>query len=424
MQQGRLPTAIRPRDPGGRVLQMQQGLAPYGYPAEGSGWAGAPDAAGPAPYGYPAEGSGYGPGQPGHDYRRSRRRRRWPVVALAVLIVAAAFWVWPRLTGPGGSQARPAASTGTAPSAPRTGTRSPAAARPAPQGVTFAAARHVLAAYLAANNEANRLRSARELASVEGGSSYRLDAGSYRWTRVTDPQNLHYKPITFADPSFYIPRESGYPLWFAVRGQWTGLDGSQAGLDAAYLVFARASAAAPWLEVLEPDLLAGSPQIRIAITRAGYAEQVTAATADGMSVAPSAVQSLTARYLDGGGTGLTGFSKPGNLQDLSDKAFWRPRLPQGSGLAVRHMATGNRVFGLRTADGGALLFYDLSAIMTLAAPPGDVLRLQIPGYYSESQPVTSAAVRYVDQFAVFDPPRGQAGSPSAIASVGGIVSRR
>ncbi len=380
----------------------------------------------PVPHGgYPGGGDGYGDDGWGAEppTRRRGRGRRPLIIAVVLLLLVLVAWEGLRhLSRPGNPQAGPAASTGTMPSAGRPAS-SPASSSPAPQAVTPAAARGVLAAYLTANNEANRSRSSSELAGIEGGSSYLLDAGGYRWTKVTDPSNSKYRPITFADPSFYVPRESGYPLWFAVHGQWTGLDGSQTGLDAAYLVFTRASASSPWLEILEPDILAGSPRIRIAMTASGYAEQVNLATADGLSVAPSSIQSLTARYLDGSGSGLTGFSMPGNLQDLSDAQFWRSRLPQGSGLTLKHTPSGNQVFGLRTTDGGALLFYDLGATMTMTAPQGSSLQIQIPGYYSSDQPVTSATLPYVDQFAVFDPPQPQMGSPVAVASAGGIASQ-
>jgi hypothetical protein len=286
------------------------------------------------------------------------------------------------------------------------------------------AARRVLAGWLAANNEANRQRSSRALARIKGGTSFEMDTGSYRWSGATDPVDHRYRPITLTDLSFFIPAGSGYPMWFAVRGDWTRLDRSRAGLDAAALVFTRASVAAPWLEVLEPDLLPGSSRIHIAWTPSGQAEQVTRATAAGLSVPPSSIESLTARSLDGAGAGPARLSVPGNLRDLSDEQYWRAgHMPPGSVVSVTHTATGNPVFALRTAGGGAVLFYDLTASMTLTAPPGDSIRITVPGYYSPRQPVTSATLSYVDQFATYDPPQGSPSGPVVIASVSGIASQ-
>jgi hypothetical protein len=82
------------------------------------------------------------------------------------------------------------------------------------------------------------------------------------------------------------------------------------------------------------------------------------------------------------------------------------------------------VYALRTADGGALVFCDLSASLTLTAPPGRALRLDIPGYYSRAIPVRSATVPYVDQVAMYEPPAGAAGSPQLIAAASGAAVTR
>ena len=360
---------------------------------------------------------GYGPGP-----RRPviRRRRRLLAVAVVTVVVAAAAAVL--LTRAGTPAGRPAAGTIPASSAARP-SASQAAPRPAAPPLTVTAARHVLAGWLTANNEANMLRSSNILARIEGGTSFQMDAGGYRWKQAEG--SAPSQPITLANPSFSIPAGSGsrYPQWFAVTGQWTRMDGSRAGLDAAVLVFTRASATAPWLEVLEPDLLPGSSRIHVARTAAGQAEQVAAADAAGLSVAPADIQQLTARYLDGG-RGLAGFSMPGNLQDLRDEQYWKAgNLPPGAAVTVTHAVSGNPVYALRTTDGGAVLLYDLTATMTFSAPPGDSLKIKVPGYLSPDRPVTSATLGYVDQFATYDPPRGSTAGPVVIASAGGIASR-
>ena len=55
--------------------------------------------------------------------------------------------------------------------------------------MTVAAARLELSRYAAAVSRADRLRRTGLLAAAEGGSSYQLDAGAYRFTRVSDPGN-------------------------------------------------------------------------------------------------------------------------------------------------------------------------------------------------------------------------------------------
>ena len=93
---------------------------------------------------------------------------------------------------------------------------------------------------------------------------------------------------------------------------------------------------------------------------------------------------------------------PGNLADLQDEGFLQPRLPDGSTHTDGHYVSGP-VFGLKTTDGGALMFYGLTARLSLAPPPGETFELSIPGYYSPGQTLTSATVMYVDQFATYIP---------------------
>jgi hypothetical protein len=86
-----------------------------------------------------------------------------------------------------------------------------------------------------------------------------------------------------------------------------------------------------------------------------------------------------------------------------------------------HSAAPAGLAGLRTVGGGALLFYALTAHLTLAAPGGQAMNIQIPGYYSATQFTTTARVGYTEQFATYDPP-GR-GSPHVIADSSGIDSR-
>jgi len=63
-----------------------------------------------------------------------------------------------------------------------------------------------------------------------------------------------------------------------------------------------------------------------------------------------------------------------------------------------------------------LVFYHLTARLNLSPPPGQIIKLGIPGCYSPSQVLTSAAVDYADQFASYI--RGAAPAPARAARVG------
>ena len=117
---------------------------------------------------------------------------------------------------------------------------------------------------------------------------------------------------------------------------------------------------------------------------------------------------------------MTMVKNPGNLADLRDDAYFSGKLPAGSTDTDKHSASG-RVFALKTAGGGVLAFYALTAQLTLAPPPGQTFQVSIPGFYSSSQTLTSATVKYAEQFATYIPP-DQAG-PQILADASGITGR-
>ena len=327
-------------------------------------------------------------------------RRILLAAAAALLLIAVIAVVGTRLIR--GNPAAQSRDASPAPSPTRSTMTTPGSPAAAPPAVTLAGAHQILSSYLAANNTANRLRSGSALAAIEGGSSYAMDAGNYRWTQVTDPENLNYRPVTLADPSYFLPQQAGYPLWFAVRGTWVAGGSSTQVWSSAYLVFAQASPGARWLEIFEPNIIPGGPSIRIATDLSGNAEQ---ADANGLSVPPAGIQDLTARFLNGADTGLAWRGGPGNLADLAAQAFWQDRLPAGSTDSDRHSPGAGQVFGLRTANGGALLFFGLDATVTVA-----------------DGPVAVAETHYAEQLAVYDPPSSGSGSPQVVAEASGVAS--
>jgi hypothetical protein len=315
------------------------------------------------------------------------------------------------LIGRGGTGIRPAAASH---SAPKAGIGNSSGIPPV---ISRTQAQQVLAHYVGVNNLAGRLRSDGQLASIEGRTSYQMDTGAYRWLRVTDPTNSDYAPTTLKDPVFYIPRMPGYPRWWAVRVTTVSLSSRRAPTPG-YLIFSQNSPGASWKNVLEPNTLAGGgPAPQIATDAQGYAIAATSSTA-GLSITPGQIQAVTAASLDGTSSIVRG---PGNLSDKSDEAFWRSRIPATETDTDTHEAAPAGLAGLRTVGGGALLFYALTAHLTLQPTGGQTMNIQIPGYYSTTQTVTFARVGYTEQFATYDPP-GR-GSPHVIADSSGIDSR-
>ena len=146
------------------------------------------------------------------------------------------------------------------------------------------------------NNQANESYSDSLLATIESGSSYTMDVGSYRFA-LGETDRTPYVSFKLAGARYYIPRlpRTDYPRWFVVRGTYVTLSGKN--LGSAYIVFTQGSAGASWKDVVEPDILPGYALPQMATDAGGYAETV-AADATGLNVAPDKIGKVTAAWLD------------------------------------------------------------------------------------------------------------------------------
>ena len=407
-----------PRGAGGWDA-MQESGPPPGWADEGVFIAGDDDGqherdTGPSspapPYGTPRH----------HPARRLRARLIATTAVVLLCITAIMFVTFPRNHTIRISPADNPAATASQPTpGVRGGGTPPAAAEPA--ALTKAAAERILARYWQVNNTANESRSDTLLKTVEAGSSYRMDAGTYQMDRVTDPANRQYTAFTAQNATYYIPRQPAgvYPRWFAARVTYASLAAPQHATGAGYVLFTQAAKNAPWKNVLEPYMLPGTgPGPFIETDSHGYAIAASASDEAGLSVTSAQVQEATAESLDGSSATV---KNPGNLADLRDEAYFSGKLPAGSTDTDKHSAWG-RVFALKTVGGGVLVFYALTAQLTLAPPPGQTFQVSIPGFYSSSQTLTSATIGYAEQFATYIPP-DQAG-PQILADASGITGRR
>ena len=302
----------------------------------------------------------------------------------------------------------------------------PAAAQP--PAITKAEAERVVSRYWQVNNQANESYSDALLGTIESGSSYTMDAGSYRFA-LASTDRTPYAAFKLTDTRYYIPRlpRTAYPRWFVVRGTYITLStGTKIG--STYIVFARDTPGAPWQDVTEPDILPGRALPQIATDSGGYAVSMAANDA-GLSVAPDKIGQVTATWLNqvaADPSNSAVLADAGNLTDLKDEVFWR----SGEGGATfdaddMHSVPADPVFALKTTDSGALLFYTVAARLVLTPPDGDTISaLNIPGYYSPSSSagLTSATVGYVEQFATYIPPAGHSGR-RIVGDIASIASR-
>ena len=281
------------------------------------------------------------------------------------------------------------------------------------QAVTAATAQQVLARFTSVNNAANKAYSNSLLATVEGGSSYRIDTGAYRFQQATDPTAGKYAPLDVKGLAYYIPSQpaNGYPRWFAARVAYVTAATGQT-LSIGYIVFAQQSQGAPWLNVSEPVTTAsGGPSMPSPI--AAPAE----GTVTGSSGTAGEVERQTIGLLDAGRLQV-----PGTLADQGDERYWAMHDPSFA-VTDTHSLTNYPVYSLRTADGGQLLFFALKARLSLRPPDGQTFTISVPGYYSPSDgQLSSASMVYGEQFAAYVPPSGSGGA-TIVAADSAIVAR-
>jgi len=359
-------------------------------------------------------------GTPRHYPARRLPPRLIATIAVVLLcITAITFVMFSRNHTIRISPAGNPAATASQPAPGVQGGSTPSAA-PEAAALSKAAAERILASYWQVNNTADESRSDTLLTTVEAGSSYSMDAGTYQMDRVTDPANRQYTAFTAENATYYIPRQLAgvYPRWFVARVTYANLAAPQHVTGAGYVLFTQAAKNAPWKNVLEPYMLPDTgPGPFIETDSHGYATAASASDEAGLSVTSAQIQEATAESLDGSSTTV---KNPGNLADLQDEAYFSGKLPAGSTDTDKHSASG-RVFALKTVGGGVLTFYALTAQVTLAPPPGQTFQVSIPGFYSASQTLTSATIGYAEQFATYIPP--DQASPQILADASGITGR-
>jgi hypothetical protein len=361
-------------------------------------------------------------------------RRLTLATAVVVLAAAASACGGPRpSSGPalGASHsegaARPAATA--APAAPAT-------------LITIGEARQLLTRYVTVVNAASKRRATHLLRPVEAGSSYRLDAGRYRWTRVSDPKNSHYIAVSAARATYFLPRKSSHPAWWAAAVTWRQpRHRHQHGR--ALLVFTR-TGSGQWRQVMEPNFVPGGSIPAVAAAPPGYVDSARAAAP--LAIPLGEVANVTAAVLDQAASAVPNCPRPGTcharsrghankisvpgaggLADVHDQAFWARQLRQVPGATdsdEHAVIPGAPVFTLPVSGGGLLVFYQLKAVLTLAPPTGlgYRFRITIPGFYTAKVARTRAQLVYAEQFVVFDPPLGH-GRARVVADIAGPIAR-
>jgi hypothetical protein len=213
--------------------------------------------------------------------------------------------------------------------------------------ITKAQAEQVLANYQTVNNRANAALDGNLLATVETGAQLEMDRAGYLLRKAKKDDK--YTPFTYAHPSYYIPRQDGFPRWFAVDAT----SSTGAGNSRHALLFTQDHAGAPWL--LTADPFPSSPLTGINLDKDGYATAVSPRDTNA-AVQPGKVAGAHAALLSTGTGGMAAGPYTSESRDALTKVEGELR-KRGVTLTSDFAPDQQRSYALRTTGGGALVWY-------------------------------------------------------------------
>ncbi|MEU4007656.1 hypothetical protein AB0H30_04045 [Streptomyces pseudogriseolus] len=266
---------------------------------------------------------------------------------------------------------------------------------------TRAEAAKALEEFTAAYNKADKAYDSSLDADRTTGALADIDAARLKAGKVNHPDgNPGHAPLELTDAKFTIPAKAGWPRWFLADAA------ANKGGDVRWLlVFTRDALDDPfevaYLTLVSPDDI---PEFKT--DKDGWAEAVPANSAD-VAVAPGELSQKYATYLKDGGDGFADGPHTSAWRDSRKRKSVRP------GLATQYidepMVNGDYApLALRTADGGALVFFTTrhfekqtaAAGATVPTPNEDVLAL------TSGEIRQSLTMEFVSNEVALDPAEG------------------
>lgn len=215
-----------------------------------------------------------------------------------------------------------------------------------------AEAKKVLDEFTVTNNKSNKTYDAGLNAAAEAGALGAIDQAGLKSRKKVHPGgNEDFEPLKLTDPRFLIPKQAGWPKSFVADTKSSRSDGRW------FLVFQRDSAEADWkatyLAVLDP---ANTPEF--AVDEDGHAKAVPDVSDGGgkLAVEPDKIGKAYAGYL------RTGEGEFGPGTHTSETRADREKNAKTTGVRTEWADQAAAPpqftpFGLRTKDGGALVFF-------------------------------------------------------------------
>ncbi|MFD8572544.1 hypothetical protein [Streptomyces sp. NPDC059639] len=248
-----------------------------------------------------------------------------------------------------------------------------------------------------------------------------IDTAKLKAAHKLNPDgNKNPRALKLTDTKYTIPKKAGWPRWFVADS-----DNNRFPDYRWVMVFTRDDVSEPWA-VSYLTLFRDGTVPKFKTDADGYGEAVSDDSA-GLAVKPSALSKKYADYLDpktGGGDGFAEGAFTTQWLANRKKNLSRP------GLATQYidepLTSGDYApVGLRTTDGGALVFFTTRRYEKQTASPGSdlpTINASVKALMS-GDAKQAATYGYVSNQAAIVPTKGSAGSGvDVLARVEGITS--
>jgi hypothetical protein len=214
-------------------------------------------------------------------------------------------------------------------------------------------AKKVLKHFNSVSNKANRRNDAKLNNTIETGALGAIDqAGLISRKGVEHGNARNFTPLRLSDPRFLIPKQSGWPKFFVAdtRSNSPAAQGKRC-----LFVFQRDSADSPW-KAAYLSLIVPSQMPHFAFGSDGHVKAVPVGSGSRLTIGPSRLSSAYVRYLQDGGDEFAPGPQTSARREARKKSASQPaaRTEYADQPAQPPQYA---PYGLRTGDGGALVFF-------------------------------------------------------------------
>lgn len=212
-------------------------------------------------------------------------------------------------------------------------------------------AQKALDKFTATHNKSSQNLDAKLNATVEAGALGAIDQAGLKSRRKVDGEkNKDHTPLKLTDPRFFIPEQAGWPKSFVADTASSASEGNRW-----LLVFQRDSAEAAW----KATYLAVVPEGEVpdfAVDKEGYAQEVPEISGSKLAVPPAKLSRTYTRYLKEGEGDFAPGTHTSVLREQREKAAKQEGVrTEWADLPAKPPQF--TPFGLRTKNGGALVFF-------------------------------------------------------------------